>query len=107
MRIDIEEGHLSTAFCHLGNISYMMGQPSSELEIEENLGGNKFVRDTFEGFKKHLGGHGIDISQQLPALGPQLHFDSEKEQFHGEKSELANQFLKDTYRDPFVIPENV
>lgn len=107
LRIDIEEGHLSTAFCHLGNISYMMGQPASELEIQESLGGNKFVRDTFEGLKKHLHGHGIDISEQLPALGPKLHFDSETEQFHGEKSELANQFLKDTYRDPFVIPENV
>ena len=49
----------------------------------------------------------IDIAKQMPVLGPKLHFNSETEKFHGEKSELANEFLKDTYREPFVIPDNV
>jgi predicted dehydrogenase len=107
LRIDIEEGHLSTAFCHLGNISYKMGEPAKPAEIEEIIGGDKFVRDAFEGMKKHLQAHGIDVAEQLPALGPKLHFDSKTETFHGEKSERANLFLKDTYREPFVIPDSV
>lgn len=107
LRIDIEEGHISTAFCHLGNISYKMGQQASVETIYEKLKGNKFLLNSLDGFKKHLSNNGIDITKQLPVLGPQLFFDSKKEQFHDLNSEMANLYLKDTYRDPFVIHENI
>ena len=67
--------------------------------------GNKYVLDAYEGFRNHLSVHGIDLSAVPPALGPELLFDSEKEKFHGEQNDLANLFLKDTYREPFVIRE--
>ncbi len=107
LRTDIEEGHLSTAFCHLGNISYMLGEPKSEEEIIANLNDSEYMLETYRGFKKHLKTHGIDITKELPSVGPLLHFDSEKEQFYGEHSERANMFVKDTYREPFVIPDKV
>lgn len=107
LRIDIEVGHVSTAFCHLGNISYKMGQQAPVETIYEKLEGNKFLLNTFEGFKKHLTNNGIDITKQLPILGPQLFFDSKKELFYDSNSEMANLYLKDTYREPFVIPEKI
>jgi hypothetical protein len=107
LRIDIEEGHISTAFCHLGNISYKMGQQAPVEAVFEKLKGNAFLINSFDGFKKHLSDNGIDIKKQLPILGLQLFFDSKKEQFHDQNSEMANLYLKDTYREPFIIPEKI
>ena len=107
LRIDIEEGHRSTAFCHLGNISYQLGKQTPLDNIYELLGDNPFLLDAFSGFQKHLSTHGIDIATQLPVLGPQLFYHSEQEKFHGQHSEMANLFLKDTYRAPFVIHDQV
>lgn len=107
LRIDIEVGHISTAFCHLGNISYKMAQQAPVETIYEKLKGNEFMLHSFNGFKKHLSNNGIDVSKQLPVLGPQLFFDSRKEVFFDSNSIMANLFLKDTYREPFVIHENI
>jgi hypothetical protein len=107
LRIDIDEGHLSTAFCHLGNISYKLGKQESLSNIYKKLEDHPFLMDSFRGFEKHLSVHGIDISEQLPVLGPKLLFDSKMEAFHGPNSNMANLFLKDTYREPFQIPEDV
>jgi len=107
LRIDIEEGHISTAFCHLGNISYKMGEPASLEKIYGIIGGNEFVLNAFEGLKKHLLNHGIDVSKQEIVLGPKLFFNSKNEEFYNSNSKMANLYLKDTYREPFVIHENV
>ena len=107
LRIDIEEGHLSSAFCHLGNVSYKLGKQTPVSDIYEKLGGNKFLLDSFNGFKNHLSKHGVDITKHLTVMSPQLFYNSEKEKFFGQNSEKANLFLKDTYREPFVIHEQV
>jgi len=59
---DIEEGHLSTLLCHLGNISHRVGNR-------------------------------------------RLVFDGETERFVGDDE--ANKLVKRTYREPYVVPENV
>ncbi len=107
LRTDIEVGHISSAFCHLGNISYMIGEPKPEQEIIEHFNGSEYMMESFKGFKKHLAIHGIDIAKEMPSVGPVLQFDSEKEEFFGEHSDRANMFVKDSYREPFVIPDIV
>ena len=107
LRMDIEEGHLSTAFCHLGNISYALGKQVSINTIYEKLNSNPFLLHSFDGFKQHLSVHGIDVAKQLPILGAQLSYNWEHEVFYGQNSEKANLYLKDTYREPFVIHEHV
>ena len=37
LNADILEGHLSSALCHLGNISYRLGTPVSVGEAKERL----------------------------------------------------------------------
>lgn len=101
---DIVEGHLSTALCHLGNISYRLGQKASPAEIAkqlETLKVNDRVLETFGQVQEHLKQNGIDIEKQPLTLGPWLAVDSEKETFD---SAAANELLTRPYRKPFVVP---
>jgi len=88
-------------------IEFKVKAQEATSNIYEKLEDNPFLLDSFKGFEKHLSVHGIDISEQLPVLGPKLLFDSEMEAFHGSNSKMANLYLKDTYREPFQIPEDV
>ena len=106
-RTDILQGHLSTALCHLGNISYMLGSQAAPTEVKQVADAHEKLAEAYERFRDHLAVHGIDVEQIPPVLGPLLQFDSAAERFVGPHGEEANRFLKDTYRAPFVIPETV
>jgi hypothetical protein len=57
-------GHQSTALCHIGNISYRLGQPSSLAALERVLGqlsGRDMVVETLERTRRHLGENRIDL----------------------------------------------
>src|SRR5690606_30110774 len=47
LNADIEEGHLSSALCHLGNISYRLGSPLMPSDARVALGDNKDAQETF------------------------------------------------------------
>lgn len=106
-RIDIEEGHLSTAFCHLGNISYQVGQQIPGEEIGERMAGDSHLREAMGRFEEHLGLNGVRLKEAALVVRPVLRFDSKSERFTGPLSDRTNEFLKDSYREPFVIPEGV
>jgi hypothetical protein len=114
LNADILEGHLSSALCHMGNISYRLGQRSSPDEIKEAIKEDKSAIETFERFQEHLFENWIDLSKVPAVLGPCLEMDSKREEFvdsgNGDAKKLtlfANQMLKRNYRRPFVIPEDV
>jgi len=107
LNADILEGHLSTALCHLGNISHLLGAEASPEEIRERLQGDKEAVETFESFQSHLSANEVDIKKTRAVLGPWVTMDSEKEKFVGEFSTEANKLLKREYRKPFVVPEEV
>ncbi len=107
LRTNIEEGHLSTSLCHMGNISYSLGSHLSPNQIRDRLGDDRLAMQTFERFQEHLAANEVNIWKQPVMMGPVLQYDSTNEQFIGEFSEEANRYLKDTYRAPFVIPEKV
>ncbi len=102
---EILGGHLSAGLCHLGNISYRLGQEASPKEILAQLQSRKLgddVKDTFERTRQHLAKNGVDIEKTRLTLGPWLKFDPEKERFVG--NEAANAMLTREYREPFVVP---
>ncbi|MHC4396319.1 MAG: Gfo/Idh/MocA family oxidoreductase [Planctomycetota bacterium] len=107
LNADILEGHLSTALCHMGNISHRLGVQSSPEQIKEVLRGDKEAMETFESFQSHLSANEVDIKKTPAVLGPWLKMDSEKEKFVGEFADRANELLKRKYRKPFVVPEQV
>jgi predicted dehydrogenase len=107
IRTDILEGHLSTALCHMGNISYRIGAESSNEQIKEIIKGDKDSLEAFERFQGHLRANGVSLEETPAVLGPWLRMDSSKERFFGRFSRRANRLLSRKYRKPFVVPEQV
>jgi len=107
LNADILEGHLSTALCHMGNISHRLGQASSREQILEAVKANKEMLDSFERFQEHLLANGVDLKKTPRILGPWLTMDTKNERFVGDFHEQANKLVSREYREPFVLPEKV
>jgi predicted dehydrogenase len=102
---DIEEGHQSSALCHLANISYRLGQQTPVNNIRKALGSvqsHEDVQETFERTHHHLAGLGIDLDKTKLTLGQHLRMEDGREKFLN--SDAANALLKREYRAPFVVP---
>jgi len=105
LNADIEEGHLSSALCHLGNISYRLGTPQSAEETAKavaNLKTNDNVKDTLDRTLAHLERNGVDMKTTKLNVGPVLPFDPKTETFPG--NEAANKMLTREYRAPYIVP---
>ncbi len=108
LKADVLKGHISSALCHLGNISYRIGTESSPEAILEAVRGESEAVETFERIQEHLGANGVDSRRTPPVLGPWLKLDPACERFvGGEGFEQANDLLSRKYREPFIVPEQV
>lgn len=105
LRADVEEGHVSTGLCHVGNISHRLGQSRTVEEISRTLDSPAFapaVRETFAGMVDHLRENQVDLTRTPLTLGPHLSIDSSAEKFVA--SPAADALLGREYRKPFVVP---
>ena len=105
LHADILETHLSSALCHLGNISWRLGQPFSPAELRQELAKIKAqekVLDTFDRTARHLRENQVDLERTKLTLGPLLRFDSAREAFISQPQ--ADALLGREYRQPFVVP---
>ncbi len=100
---EILEGHLSSALCHLGNISYQLAEPQRLDTTDEPFAGERAANECFIRFRDHLSENGIDPKQTDYDMGPVLAFDSRSEKFVGDRAAEANALLTRRYREPFVI----
>ena len=103
---DILEGHLSSALCHLANISYRLGKQLSNDEALAQLSSLKAsdnVTTTFDRTLVHLKDNEIAIDDRTKLLvGQHLQFSSETETFIN--SPEADLLLSREYRSPFTVP---
>jgi predicted dehydrogenase len=107
LNADILEGHLSSALCHLGNISYRLGEKLTPGEVKERLqhvGSKAEALETFDRFTQHLTDNQVDLGSAKLHFGPYLTLDSKMEQFVGEGSQAANPMLTREYRAPYLVP---
>jgi len=107
LNADILEGHVSSALCHVGNISQRLGKEAVPGEVAEAVKNAKGFSATFERFQKHLEVHEINLKQSKAELGAWLEIDPQAEKFKGAMAEKANGMLTRAYREPFVVPGNV
>jgi hypothetical protein len=108
LHADIEEGHLSSALCHLGNISLVLGQTVRGAELPERIAKHwkeEDIHATMERAGQHLQENKIDTDNLQVQLGETLQLDPEKEIFVG--NDAANALLSREYRAPFVVPSEV
>jgi len=94
---DIEEGHLSSALCHLGNISYRLGSVGASASVDASPEGKEALARMLE----HLNQNKVE---NVPLrIGPRLPLDPKSERFP-ESMKEANTMLTRDYRKGFEVP---
>jgi predicted dehydrogenase len=102
----IEEGHVSSALCHLGNISHVLGEGLPPGELRERIEGNAPLAEAVGRMTGHLLANEVNLALTPLTLGVPLILAPKKaERFAGEFAQMANPLLKRKDRLPFVIPE--
>jgi predicted dehydrogenase len=102
---DIEEGHLSSALCHLGNISYLRGSEGTFDKAAGTLGDDKEAVATLERMQEHLKDNKVMIDGLKYRVGPKLLIDPKTESFVTDRA--ANAMLTREYRKGFEVPAKV
>ncbi|PQO33223.1 dehydrogenase [Blastopirellula marina] len=105
LNCDVRTGHLSTALCHLGNISHQVGNVISLKSLPEQTQDQPLVHEAVNRMQSHLAANGVDVNSAQVQLGKTLQIDPKTETFPHE--EKANGLLKREYRAPYVVPEVV
>jgi hypothetical protein len=105
LKADILEGHLSSALCHTGNISYRLGKTHTPEEIREAVTANSDLAEAVGRMEHHLDANKVDLHKTPATLGAVLNMDPKSEEFLGNHE--ANRLLKREYRKPFVVPQKV
>ena len=101
LHADILEGHLSSALCHTGNISYRLGRTQPPEAIREAVKADAGLAEALGRMEEHLGANTVDLGRSPVTLGVALQMTPAEERFTGNDS--ANQLLTREYRAPFVV----
>lgn len=105
LNADIEEGHYSSALCHLANISYRLGQETAFAPRPRIVSENKEAAETMARMEEHLRGNMLNLADLRLRVGPTLQIDARSENFSNNQD--ANRLLVRNYRQGFVVPEAV
>jgi len=103
LNADIEDGHLSSALCHLGNISLRLGGSLPSADVIAALrdgGGDSVVEDSWLRTAEHLASNKVENYQIQ--VGRTLGVDPISESFLG--TNPPNDWLTREYRAPYTIP---
>jgi len=103
LNAEVLEGHLSTAVCHTGNISYRLGEKASAKEMRARVRDVPLFAEMLDRMLEHLAAHEIDVDARMVTLGPWLQIDRENECF--KDSEPANRLARGFYREPYIVPD--
>jgi len=105
LNADIQEGHLSSALCHLGNISYRLGTPESFTKKPHAFAENKEANKAMTDMVAHLQQNKIKVDEIKYSNGRTLAIDTRAENFLGDKE--ADALLTREYRPGFEVPAKV
>ena len=106
LNADILDGHLSSALCHLGNISLSLGSNMPMPGVRKAAEKMSFQDDggqTLDRVLAHLNDNQVDLKEFPLRVGQGLKIDAAVEKFVDH--DQANQMLTRQYRKPFIVPE--
>jgi hypothetical protein len=101
LHLDIEDGHLSSALAHLGNVSWTLGEavpPDTRPSLARD---DKHVADTLESFAAHLRENAVDFTATKLRLGRELTIDPRTERSTDAE---ANRLFTRDYRKGYELP---
>jgi predicted dehydrogenase len=101
----ILEGHLSTALCHVANISYRLGSEQPFNKKSKAFGDDKEAYETLAQMEEHLKENKLPLDTLSYHVGRKLTIDSKAETFLHDTQ--AGALLTREYREGFVVPRKV
>jgi len=101
LHLDIEEGHLSSALAHLGNVSYRLGKVVPAGTRPSKFADNKHVAETMVSFEAHLKENNVDFNATKFFMGEELIIDPKTELSTNAE---ANKLFTREYRKGFELP---
>ena len=101
LHLDIEDGHLSSALAHLGNVSWALGKPVEPGTPLPLAADDKHVRDSLASFDSHLSENEVDYGVTPLSLGRVLTIDPATEKSDDPE---ANRLFTRDYRKGFELP---
>ncbi len=101
------EGHRSASLCHLGNISYQLGETRTLTDISRAYESDAAGHEAFGRMKEHLAANQLAPEATSILLGAPLAIDPKSEQFTGARADEANLLMTRKARAPFVVPDQV
>jgi hypothetical protein len=101
LHLDIEDGHLSSALAHLGNVSWALGEAVPPGTRPALAATDRHVVDTWNSFESYLAEAGVDFAQTSLASGRELTIDPRTERSTDEE---ANRLFTREYRKGFELP---
>jgi predicted dehydrogenase len=101
----IEEGHISSAICHLGNISHQLGSIASPDRIRNRTKADAPLAEAVGRMTEHLAINGVNLKKTQLTLGQPLTIDTKAERLTGSGARAANEMLTRKYRAPFTVPQ--
>jgi predicted dehydrogenase len=105
LRGPIGEGNVSSALCHLGNISHQIGHTAPAGEIQEKIKGDAALSEAYGRMAEHLAANQVDLGKTPATLGSVLALDASGQHFTGPDADAANALMTRQYRAPFVVPQ--
>jgi predicted dehydrogenase len=102
LNADILDGHLSSALCHLGNISYRLGAPQPFSKKSRAFGDDKEAVETLARMEEHLKDNSVALNETTYQVGRKLTLDPKTATFVGDKQ--ADAMLTREYRKGFEVP---
>jgi predicted dehydrogenase len=101
LHLDIEDGHLSSALAHLGNVSWELGTVVPPGTRPTLAATDTHVGETWDSFEAYLKDHTIDFAATTLKLGRELAIDPKTERSTDDE---ANRLFTRDYRAGFELP---
>ena len=99
----IEDGHISSALCHFGNLSYRLGHDASFLPKPKLANDNPAFGETYDKMEEHLVAAKVELGNSKLRIGKLLTLQGEQIVNIDEDHAL----LARKYRAPFLLPEKL
>ncbi len=101
---DIREGHVSSALCHMGNVSYLLGAARPTADALTTAAEFPAAAESLERLLAHLRANEVDLDATPLRVGRLLALDPQTERFAAAD---AQRLASRPYREGFVVPSEV